>query len=386
MATAARTMGQVGDRAKRAPRNFDWFLLLATLILLTFGLLCQFSKAHDSGSSEFKKQLLNVAVGLVPFAIFSLVKPKLWMRAANVLYFVNLGLLATVLQIGVSKNGAERWISLGFTEFQPSEAAKILIVLTLATFFAKRHDQINRFSTFALSFLHIVIPVALIVKQPHMGASLAIVATWLCVCLAAQVPWRFVFGAGLAVVGLLIVAFTVPSIGKYVVKDYHLGRLKALIGGGDKDTQGKNFQTYRAAIAFGSGGLLGTGFLKGEQKKLGMIPEQSTDFVFTIIGEEGGLVGCTLVLLAFGFFFYRIWLVFLNATEPFYRMVAAGLLGMLAFHTIVNLGMVLQLLPVIGLWLPFMSYGGTAMWLCLASVGLLLNVRSREKPVLFEMG
>ena len=114
-----------------------------------------------------------------------------------------------------------------------------------------------------------------------------------------------------------------------------------------------------------------------------MIPEQQTDFVFTIVGEEGGLVGSTIVLAVFGFFFYRIWLIYLHATEGYYKMLAAGILGMLAFHTIVNLAMVLQLMPVVGLWLPFMSYGGTAMWLCLSCVGLLLNVRSREKPVLF---
>lgn len=382
MAATSGAVGRVSDRSKRAPRNFDWMLLLATLVLLTFGLLCQFSKAHGSGSKDFIKQLFNVAVGLVPFAIFWLVKPKLWMKVANALYVINIALLAFVLQMGVSKNGAERWINLGFTEFQPSEAAKILTVLTLATFFAKRYDQINRFSTFALSFVHVAVPIALILEQPHMGASLAIIATWLCICLAAQVPWKFVLGAGLAVVSLLTIAFAVPAVGKYVLKDYHLKRVMSMF---QKDEQGKGFQTDRAAIALGSGGLLGTGFLKGEQKILDMIPEQQTDFVFTIVGEEGGLVGSTLVLLAFGFFFFRIWLIFLSATEPYYRMIAAGLLGMLAFHTIVNLGMVLQLLPVVGLWLPFMSYGGTAMWLCLACVGLLLNVRSKEKPVLFEM-
>lgn len=376
-------MGQIGDRGKRAPRRVDWYLLLGCLILLSFGLLALFSKAYGTSSKDFHKQVFNVLVGLVPFAVLWAVKPKFWMRAANVLYFVNLGMLALVLAIGQNRNGADRWIDLGFTNFQPSEAAKILVVLTLATFFARRHDQIHKFSTFALSFLHVAVPVALIVKQPHLGASIAILVTWLCVCLAAQVPWKFVLGAGTAVVGFLAIAFTVPAVGDLFIKDYHLKRLEAMFV---KDEKGKSFQTDRAAIAFGAGGLFGAGFLKGEQKKLDTIPFQNTDFVFTIIGEEGGLVGGSLVLIAFGFFFYRIWLIYLHATEPYYRMIAAGILGMLAFHTIVNLAMVLQLLPVVGLWLPFMSYGGTAMWLCMACVGLLLNVRNRERPVLFEMG
>jgi rod shape determining protein RodA len=373
-------MGQVSDRAKRAPRNFDWFLLIGAVGLIAFGLLCQFSKFYGTPAREFHKQIFNVVVGLVPFLIFWLVKPKAWLRMASFLYFVNLGLLALVLVIGENKNGADRWINLGFTQFQPSEAAKLLIVLTLASFFAKRQDQIHKFSTFALSFVHVAVPVLLIIKQPHLGASIAVLATWLCICLAAHVPWKFVVGAVVVVVAVLGTAFTVPSIGKIFLKGYHLERFMAMF---EKDKDGESFQTDRAAVALGSGGLFGTGFLKGEQKKLGTIPEQHTDFVFTIIGEEGGLVGSTIVLFAFGFFFYRIWLIYLHATDPYYRMISAGLLGMLAFHTIVNLAMVLQLLPVVGLWLPFLSYGGTAMWLCMASVGLLLNVRSKERPVLF---
>jgi len=350
--------------------------------LLVFGLASQFSKAYGTTSSDFKKQVLNVIIGVIPFSIFWLVKPKFWMKIVNALYFINIGLLALVLKIGVNKNGSDRWISLGFTEFQPSEAAKILIILTLATFFAKNYDRVNRFSTFALSFLHVIVPVALIIKQPHLGAAVAILATWLCICLAANVPGKFVLGAGIAAVAFLGISFAFPQLG--LVKDYHIKRIMGFGNSGDLEkTKDINFQQDRAEIAFGSGGLLGTGFLKGEQKRLGRIPEQQTDFVFTIIGEEGGLVGCALVIGTFGFFFYRIWLILFEATDPYYRMIAAGILGMLAFHTVVNLGMVLQLLPVIGLWLPFMSYGGTAMWLCLACVGLLLNIRSREKPVLF---
>ncbi len=383
MAGAGRSLPLVAERSRRTPLRLDWFLLLGCLALVTFGLLAQFSKAHNTPSRDFQKQIFNVIVGLIPMVILWVVKPKFWMRIANALYFINLGLLGLVLAIGVTKNGSERWINLGFTEFQPSEAAKLLTILTLATFFAKRHDQIDRFSTFGLSFLHVIVPVLLIFKQPHMGASLAIMATWLCICLAAQVPLKFVLGTAASIVLLFAVAIKVPAVGGLLLKDYHLQRLLAMT---ERDAKGESFQTDRAAMALGAGGLVGTGFLKGEQKKLNMIPMQNTDFVITIIGEEGGLVGATLVLITFGFFFYRIWLIYLFATEPYYRMISIGILSMLAFHTIVNLAMVLQLLPVVGLWLPFLSYGGTAMWLCLASVGLLLNVRSKEKPVLFEMG
>jgi rod shape determining protein RodA len=150
-----------------------------------------------------------------------------------------------------------------------------------------------------------------------------------------------------------------------------------------KDAHGRDWQTYRAEIAFGVGGALGAGYLKGEQKAGHFIPEQHDDFVITVIGEEGGLIGCTMVLAAFGFFFYRIWLIMFTASEPYYRMIAAGIFAALFFHMFVNIAMVLQLVPVVGIWLPFLSYGGTAMWLCMACVGLLLNIRRREKPLLF---
>jgi len=383
MASISRTLDQVSEQKKRAPRNFDWFLLLGACLLLTFGLLSQFSKAYGTTSKEFQKQVFNVVVGLVPFAIFWLVKPKVWLRMSSLLYLANLALLFLVMRFGVNINGSARWINIGPIQFQPSEAAKILIILTVASFLANRQDQIYKFSTFALSFLHVIVPVFFIVKQPHLGAAVAIMVAWLCICLAANVPWKFVLGMVLCAGLVGVVAFKVPSFGRMIgLKEYHLNRVDGYKNGaqGAKDI---NFQPERAKMAFGAGQLFGTGFLKGEQKHLNRIPEQSTDYVFTIIGEEGGLVGCALVLATFGFFFYRIWLIMFNATEPFYRMLTAGILGILAFHTIVNIGMVLQLLPVIGLWLPFMSYGGTAMWLCLSCVGLLLNIRSREKPVLF---
>jgi rod shape determining protein RodA len=131
------------------------------------------------------------------------------------------------------------------------------------------------------------------------------------------------------------------------------------------------------------GGLAGTGFLKGEQKEGRFIPEQHNDFIFTVVGEEGGLIGATIVLAAFGFFFWRVWLILIRAPDPFYKMVAGGIFAALFFHTFVNLAMLLKLLPVVGLWLPFMSYGGTALWLCLSCVGLLIGIRRRERPGMF---
>ncbi len=357
--------------------RIDGWLILATLLLLVVGLMSLYSIDYSAGGSRhFSRQLLRLAIGGLPLLLFLLVNPKALQRNATAIYLLNLGLLALVLIAGQRSGGAQRWVSMGPIEFQPSEMAKLLTVITLAAFFAQRQEHVGRLGTYALSLLHIAVPLGLIFVQPHLGASLAILIAWLGVSLVAGVRFRYLAATVLGAAALLAVAFTVPG----VLKDYQLERVRAMFGG---DPQGSKFQVLRAQYAFAAGGLTGVGYLKGEQKRAGFVPEQHTDFIFTVIGEEGGLVGCTLVLAAFGFFFYRIWLIILRASDPFYRLLAAGIYSVLAFHALVNIGMNLELLPVVGLWLPFMSYGGTAIWLCLASVGLLLNIRARERPVLF---
>lgn len=360
----------------RLPKRFDFWLLLSSAILLLIGLALIYSEGYGKeGTVFFRKQLMFVGMGIVPLAIFLFVPPRAWMRSAKVLYVINVVTLLAVLLRGHSSHHAQRWIEFGPVQFQPSEMAKLFTVLTLASFFTLRQDSIRSFSTFALSLVHVLVPLALVYKQPSLGASLVLLVIWLSIAIAANVPLRFVFGSAASLVLVLALAFRFG-----LVNEYQGERLKGLF---EANGQTNGYQALRSEIAFGSGGVIGEGYLKGEQKQGGFIPEQQTDFIFTVLGEEGGLVGCALALLAFGFFFYRVWLVMFAATEIYYRMLAAGVLGMLAFHTFVNLGMIMKLLPVVGQWLPFMSYGGTALWLCMASVGLLLNIRSRERPVIF---
>lgn len=358
-------------------RSVDVWLILASAVLLLIGLMSLFSIDHGSdGSKHFSRQLLRLGIGLIPFCFFYFIRPSFLLRYANALYVVNAVLLVLVLVMGSSGGGAQRWLNLGPIDFQPSEMSKILSVITLAAFYARRHEDVNRLSTFLLSIAHIGLPLILIFKQPHFGASLVLLVAWLGVSMAAGLKARYLVGAVAVAATLIGGAILIPG----VLKAYQIERLYALFGGSEKD---ERFQIMRAQMAFASGGVTGTGYLKGEFKLPGFVPEQHTDFIFTVIGEEGGLVGCGLVLVAFGFFFFRIWKITMRADDPFYRMIGAGLFTVLAFHTIVNLGMNLELLPVVGLWLPFMSYGGTAIWLCLGAVGLLLNLDRRARPILF---
>jgi rod shape determining protein RodA len=374
-----------GGRATDARRVYiDAWLVVASVLLLVVGFMSLYSEGggrHDL--SSFKKQAINAVIGIIPFSIFAWVNPRFWQRIAVPIYIGNLAMLAAVLLFGKSAKGAARWIDIGPLQFQPSELAKLLIILTLASFYASRTDRIAHPMTFFLGLAHAILPALLIYKQPHLGAFGVILATWFAISLVAQVPLRYLLTFAAAVVGFSAIVWAVPPIRNRVLDRYQIERILGLFNLDGEDVQGRDWQTYRAAIAFAEGGVTGTGFGNGRQKAGQFIPEQRNDFIFTVVGEEGGLIGSTLVLLLFGFLFYRIFLIMHLATEPFFRMVAGGIFAVLGFHTFVNIAMVLQLLPVVGLWLPFLSHGGTALWLCMACIGLLLNIRRRENPVLF---
>ncbi len=375
MAGLSRLPGY-GSEQRRAPK-VDWLLVVATLLLLAIGMMSLYSEgySHDGGAN-FRKQLLNIGIGFIPFSLFAFVPPHIWRRLIYIIYSVNILTLLAVFVVGAHKKGAERWIPIGPIQFQPSEMAKILTVITLASFYANRQNTIQKPSTFWLGFLHISAPLVLILLQPHLGAALVILVCWIAISLVAGIPIKF-FGMLAAI--LFVVGGMLAFSGK-LLHSYQLDRIMAMFS---HDAKGSSYQTDQAEIAFAEGGVFGQGWLHGERKAGHFIPEQHNDFIFTVMGEEGGLVGCTLVLAAYGFFFYRLWLVMFQATDPFYKMVVGGLFAALSFHTFVNIAMVLHILPVVGLWLPFLSYGGTAMWMCMSSVALTLNVRRRERPLLF---
>lgn len=362
--------------------RIDWPLAIAALLLLGVGFMSLYSEGFARDHlATFKKQLLFAGMGAVPFLLFFFVKPDFWARVSSWLYAINVLALVAVRVMGSAKNGSERWIEIGPVQFQPSEMAKLLTIITLSAFFANRTAKAESFSTYALSFLHVAVPVVLILLQPHLGAALVIVVAWIAICLVAEVPFKFLAGTGVAFLCLIGLMVAVPSVSNIFLHDYQKGRVKGLFS---HDEQGSNYQTSQAEIAFGMGGVMGTGYMKGTQKESKFIPEQENDFIFTVVGEEGGLIGAGLVLVLFGFFFYRVWLVMYSAASTYYRCLAAGIFAALFFHMFVNVAMVLEIVPVVGLWLPFLSYGGTALWLCFACVGLLLSIRRVEKPVLFS--
>lgn len=361
--------------------GFDPLFVGSAIVLILFGLMAIYAvNQANPAEGMFKKQLVLLAMGIVPFLVFFLTPAQVWNRIVNFIYAVNLALLAAVLVVGSKGGGAQRWLDLGpIPQFQPSEMSKIITVITLAVFFNRRREEVGNLSTFLLSFLHVLPTLILVFLQPHLGATVTIFISWLVICFVAYVPWKHIIGFLLAMILVISVA------GAALLHGYQKERLETLFSK-NKDNQKEHYQQDQAMIAIGVGGTLGQGYLKGEQRERRAVPEQRNDFIFTVIGEEGGFFGSALVMFTFALFFIRGWMLALKMSDLFARMCSIGVLTVLAFHWIVNMSMNLGIGPVIGLWLPFISYGGTALWLCLSCLGLIINLNARASEGVFSGG
>lgn len=369
MIRAGGAKGAFASGIDRPGRGTDFWLLLSAGLLLCIGLASIHSvDIARPGNNFMVKQMVWTAIGLLVFMGCTTMTPRFLERASPYLYGASILSLLAVRFFGDTKKGATRWIDIGPLQFQPSEVAKVILIITMAVYFQKRWEERQELRTFLGSLLHAAPIVILVLLQPHLAGAVSLGVIWLLVCAYANVPWKYLAATGAIVACLGFIAVKTPGI----MPSYMRDRLEAKVR---PDAKSNDWQQQRAKIAFGVGGVTGAGYLKGEQKAARYIPEQQNDFIFTVIGEELGLIGSTLTILLFGFFFFRVWLVSYRASEPLGRMMAAGVLAVLGFHTIVNLGMNVGILPVAGLWLPFVSYGGTALWACLACVGLLANVK-----------
>lgn len=351
------------------------------LLLLFLGMLAIFSVSRADDPGLFKRYLMLLAMGSVPFAIFFVTPPNMLKRLSAVFYILNILMLGGAIAKGQTEGGAQRWLNIGPIQFQPSEMTKILVVLTLATFFAARHEQINKLWTFVLSFLHVLPSLVLVFMQPHLGATIAILAAWISISIVAYVPWRYIIVTLIGAIALFIFAINTPG----VLREYHYRRMREMFTASNAKDR---YQQFQAEVAIGTGGIEGKGYLKGDRKQAGSVPVQSTDFIVTVPAEENGFIGISILMAAFGAFFFRGWQLALQMQDRFSRMVTIGCLSMLGFHLIVNLSMNTGLGPVVGLWLPFISYGGTAMWLTLSCVGVILNlsIRAEEEQGMFGGG
>lgn len=347
--------------------EFNWgFLLLLTLIA-SIGIAMLYSVAEGSFSPWAMRQAGRFAAGVCIMVVVAMVDLRLWMRVAYPLYAVALVMLVAVEIIGFVGMGAQRWLDLGFISIQPSEIMKVTLILALARYFhGLTLDEISRFRNMAIPLTLIIVPVALVVLQPDLGTAILLLATGAILFFAAGLRWRFFIFAG---VGILA---AVPIIWSRL-HDYQRNRVLTFLEP-ERDPLGTGYHIMQSKIALGAGGMFGKGFMEGTQSQLNFLPEKHTDFIFTMLGEELGLVG-GLVLLALYFVVLMFSLnVALQCRNQFGRLLAIGVSMIFFFYIFINAAMVMGLLPVVGVPLPLVSYGGTSMLSLMFAFGLLMSV------------
>ncbi len=367
-------------------RHFDWILLAAVGLLLVLSVTVIFGTTFDGsgGPKDGIQQALFAIVGLSLVVVFGVTDYRVFRRTAGVLYVVMIASLLLVKLIGASALGATRWIDLGFFQFQPSEFAKIVMVIVLAKVFADNQKTVDTGRTFVRSILYVAPPVILVASQPDLGTAMVLVATWLGMAIAAGVPKRFfAWTAGAAAVTLPIAWFG-------LFHDYQKNRLLTFIDPA-RDPLGAGYNVKQAQIAVGSGGLWGQALGQGSQSQLNFLPVQHTDFIFAVLAEQLGFVGGLFLLGLIGTVAYRALRIARSARDFFGYQLAIGITTIIVFQTLINVGMNTGIMPVTGIPLPFVSYGGTSVLILLFSVGILQSiavkrdagfaVRSRESLI-----
>ncbi len=364
-------------------QGFDGFLAFAVFLLVCAGLLTMYSSGFAHGTRFVDHGRNMLIAGFIMFVVAQ-VPPQRLMALAVPLYVTGVALLIAVAIFGITKKGAKRWINVGMV-IQPSEILKIATPLMLAWWFQRREGQLRPLD-FAAATVLLVIPVGLIMKQPDLGTSLLVLAAGLSVIFFAGLSWKLIVPPVLiGLVGVtLIVGFEsqlcADGVDWRVLHDYQKQRVCTLLDP-TKDPLGKGFHIIQGMIAIGSGGIGGKGFMQGTQTHLEFIPERTTDFIFAAYSEEFGLAGNLFLIVSFIFLIFRGLKIALDAPTLFSRLLAGAVTMIFFTYAFVNMGMVSGILPVVGVPLPFISYGGTAMVTLGLALGILMSI-SRAKRLM----
>ena len=367
-------------------RGFDPILLLVIGWLAGIGLLAMYSAGYDHGT-RFVDHGRNMLLAAGILFVVAQVPPQRLMLVAVPLYTVGVTLLIAVLLFGITKKGATRWVNVGVV-IQPSEILKIAAPLMLAWWFHRRESAL-RAMDFVIAFVLLAFPVALIMKQPDLGTSLLVLAAGLAVIFFAGLPWKLVVPPVImGAIGITWLIWNEPwlcqdGMSWYFLHDYQRTRVCTLLDP-MRDPLGKGFHIIQGMIAIGSGGFWGKGFMAGTQTHLEFIPERTTDFIFAAFSEEFGLVGNLALIIGFLLLVWRGLAIAVKAQTLFGRLMACAVAMIFFTYAFVNMGMVSGILPVVGVPLPFISYGGTAMVTLGLALGVLMSVARSQRLSLAE--
>jgi len=352
-------------------RRIDGFLLGVALAIVGVGLITLFS-ATDQSLARVSNQATSLAFSLLLMWVVANIAPPTLARAAVPLYVVAVVMLVGVALFGTVVNGSRRWLNLGVARFQPSELMKVALPLMLAWYFQKFEGRIG-WKDFTIAAVLIVVPVYLIKRQPDLGTALLIGASGFYVLFLAGLSWRII--AGLGALGTA----AAPLVWSHL-HDYQRERILTFLDP-TRDPLGAGYHSSQASIALGSGGVAGKGWMNGTQTHLDFLPERHTDFIFAVFGEEFGLIGSAVLLVLYLLLVGRGMMITLSASTLFARLLAGAITLMFFTYAFVNMGMVSGVLPVVGVPLPLVSYGGTAMVSLFIGLGILMSVQAHRKLV-----
>ena len=343
----------------------NWFLVLFIIILTAIGCAMLYSAGEGSWNPWATRHIIRFVIGLFLMIMVAMTDIRIWMRHAYTLYFLVLGLLIAVEVMGVIGMGAQRWIDLGVIQLQPSEIMKITLVLALARYFhGASLEEIGRLTSLIIPSLLVAAPIVLVIRQPDLGTAIMLMMTAGVIFFLAGVrTWKFglVIGAILAAMPL---AWT-------MLHGYQKNRILTFLNP-ESDPLGAGYHIMQSKIALGSGGVFGKGYLSGTQSHLNFLPEKQTDFIFTMLAEEFGMVGGLLLLGIYAIVLIYSFAIALRVHNQFGRLITLGIAGTFFFYVFINIAMVMGLVPVVGVPLPLVSYGGTAMLSLMIGFGFIL--------------
>lgn len=353
--------------------HIDPQLLSGALILCGLGLVVLYS-AGDQSMDVMVRQTIRICVGIVTMILVAQISPARLARWAPLLYALGIVLLFAVFLFGTGRS-ANRWLHLGIVQFQPSEMMKIVVPITIAWFLFDKVLPPNLRTTI-VAMLLVLVPGFLIIRQPDLGTALLVMAAGLFTLFFAGISWRWIFSA--AGIGLLV-----APLGWFLLHDYQRQRILTLFDP-QRDPLGTGYHIIQATIAVGSGGISGKGWLHGTQSHLEFLPERATDFIFAVYCEEFGFIGVIVLLAAYAMVLARSLRIALSAQDSFGRLLAASLTMTLFIYVFVNMGMVTGQLPVVGIPLPLVSYGGTSLVTILAGLGILMSIHTHKRFIVYS--
>lgn len=351
--------------------HIDGMLMLGLLVLMAIG----FVVLYSAGSEDIRiifRQAGRLSIAILIMIVFAQISPERWARWGPYIYLFGLLLLIAVLVLGVVGKGAQRWLDLKIIRFQPSEIMKLAIPLCLAGYFDRKQLPPTLWQIIIASVL-ILLPVVITAKQPDLGTAIMLAVSGICVLFLSGISWRFIFGIG------AIAAMGAPVLW-LSMHDYQRQRVLTFLNP-ERDPLGAGYHIIQSKIAIGSGGIWGKGWMHGTQSQLDYLPEHTTDFIFAVASEEFGFVGICMLLTAYLFIVFRCLYISTQAQTSFGRLLVGSLGLTFFFSYFVNIGMVSGILPVVGLPLPLVSYGGTSMLTMLAGFGLIMSVHTHRKLI-----